>query len=178
MSGSNTHTSGVPMEIERKYLIRCPGLDVLDALPDVRCIAMAQTYLMPEDDGFGRRVRRAVLDGRESFTYTRKKAVAFGECIELEDEITEDEYQTLLTQADLTRKTIHKVRYGFTYQSQYFELDVYSFSATLATLEIELDSIDTPVQLPPQLEILADVTGDAAYSNSALSKTLAFPCLP
>lgn len=168
-------SGNMPLEIERKYLIRRPAQDVLDTLPDVQCIAMSQTYLVPEEDGFGRRIRRSVLNGQETFTYTRKKAINFGERIELEEEITETVYQQLLTQADLTRKTIHKIRYGFTYQSQYFELDVYSFSDTLATLEIELDNIDTPVQLPPQLDILADVTSDGRYSNSALSKILAFP---
>ena len=72
-------------------------------------------------------------------------------------------------------QTVHKVRWCFLYEKQFFELDVYAFSDVLATLEIELPDIDTPVTLPPEIELLADVTGDGRFSNFALSKTLAFP---
>ncbi|MGN1133425.1 MAG: hypothetical protein ACI4RN_03110, partial [Oscillospiraceae bacterium] len=66
---------------------------------------------------------------------------------------------------------IEKERYCFTYKNQLFELDVYSFSDELATLEIELNNINNKVELPEFLTILRDVTNDNRYSNAYLSKT-------
>ena len=166
----------MPLEIERKYLIRRPAAQVLAALPEVRADEITQTYLTFQEDGFSRRVRRrGTPEQGWSYTYTRKQTIGFGERIELEDEISEAAYQTLLQEADPAMHPIRKVRYVFTYLGQFFELDVYAFSETLATLEIELPSIDTPVTLPEQIEILEDVTGKPGYSNFELSKTLTFP---
>lgn len=169
-------TDKMPLEIERKYLIRRPDAATLTALPEVRADEITQTYLTMGDGGFSRRVRkRGTAELGWTYTYTRKRTVGFGERIELEDEISEADYQALLQEAEPTMHTISKVRYVFNYLGQMFELDVYAFSETLATLEIELPSIDTPVTLPEQIEILRDVTGKPGYSNFELAKSLAFP---
>ena len=144
----------MPFEIERKYLIR----------------------LQADESGMMRRVRKRGSDVKGwQYTYTRKQNAGFGKRIELEDEITEAQYLALLEEAEPSMQTVHKVRWCFLYEKQFFELDVYAFSDVLATLEIELPDIDTPVTLPPEIELLADVTGDGRFSNSALSKTLTFP---
>ena len=169
-------TDKMPLEIERKYLIRRPDAATLTALPEVRADEITQTYLTMGEDGFSRRVRKRGTPERGwQYTYTRKRTVGFGERIELEDEITEAQYQALLQEAEPSMHTISKVRYVFRHLGQVFELDVYDFSETTATLEIELPSIDTPVTLPEQIEILRDVTGEPGFSNFALSKKLAFP---
>ena len=166
----------MPLEIERKYLIRRPDVKTLAALPEVRADEITQTYLTFGEDGFSRRVRKRGTSERGwSYTYTRKQTVSFGERIELEDEISEADYQALLQEAEPSMHPIRKVRHVFTYLGQVFELDVYDFSDELATLEMELPSIDTPVTLPPEIGIIADVTGQKAYSNFAMSKRLAFP---
>lgn len=165
-----------PIEIERKYLIRRPDAKTLLALPDADATEITQTYLKPDDSGMMRRVRkRGSAECGWQYTYTRKQAVGFGERIELEDEITEAQYHALLQEKDPEMHPIAKVRWCFTHREQLFELDVYAFSDTLATLEIELPDIHTPVNLPDHVEILEDVTGKSGYSNFALSKTLAFP---
>ena len=169
-------TDKMPLEIERKYLIRRPDAATLTALPEVRADEITQTYLTMGEDGFSRRVRkRGTAERGWQYTYTRKRTVGFGERIELEDEITEAQYQALLQEAEPSMHTIRKVRYVFRHIGQVFELDVYDFSETTATLEIELPSIDTPVTLPEQIEILRDVTGEPGFSNFSLSKKLAFP---
>lgn len=166
----------LPLEIERKYLIERPAQAFLEALPEVSMTEITQTYLLPKEEGFGRRVRkRGTAASGWEYTYTRKKPVGFGEKIELEDTISEAEYRKLLEEADPAHHTIQKVRCCFVYEGQFFELDLYAFSETLATLEIELPSIDTPVQLPPWVVLIEDVTGQDGYSNFALSKTLQFP---
>lgn len=166
----------LPLEIERKYLIAKPEERFLTALPEASITEITQTYLLPQEEGFGRRIRkRGTPEAGWEYTYTRKKPVGFGERIELEDVISEPEYLAFLEEADPAHHTITKKRCCFVHENQFFELDLYDFSETLATLEIELPSIDTPVQLPPWVELIADVTGNFSYSNSALSKTLRFP---
>lgn len=168
--------SEMPLEIERKYLIRRPAEETLRSLPEADPTEITQTYLTPSEDGFMRRVRRRGSDAKGwQYTFTQKRTIGFGKRIELEDEITQARYEALLQERNPKMQPVSKVRWTFRYREQFFELDVYAFSETLATLEIELPDIDTPVQLPESLEILADVTGNGRYSNYALSKAQAFP---
>lgn len=163
-----------PREIERKYLISRPDTEVLQNMPDCQATEIIQTYLIQKDD-FGRRVRKRGHAGNWEYTYTRKKKIGFGERIELEDRITEAEYQNLLTEADPSHHEIEKIRFCIPYAGQLLEIDVYAFSRQYATLEIELPDIHTPVSLPDWLDILADVTDKQGYSNFALSMTRTFP---
>lgn len=164
------------MEIERKYLIRRPTEELLRALPESDVTEITQTYLQTDETGRMRRVRkRGSVQKGWQYTYTCKQEAGFGAKLEMEDEIEESQYLALLEEADPSKQPVYKARWCFVFQKQFFELDVYAFSDTLATLEIELPDINTPVQLPPQLDILADVTGDGRFSNFALSQTLAFP---
>lgn len=168
--------AGQPLEIERKYLIRRPDAQAMQAFPDAVPTQIVQTYLTQDDSGYMRRIRRRGSPEQGwQYTYTRKQAVGFGTRIELEEEITPSRYAALLGEADPAMHPICKVRWCFTHAGQMFELDVYEFSETLATLEIELPDIDTPVELPDGLEILEDVTGKSGYSNFSLARNLAFP---
>ncbi|MBQ2265336.1 MAG: hypothetical protein II341_08035 [Oscillospiraceae bacterium] len=168
------HTD-MPREIERKYLILYPDLVKLALIPGCRRTQIEQTYLTDED-GMCRRVRKrgTPQDGWQ-YTLTKKQHVAFGERIELEEEITPEQYLALLHEAAPDKRTVRKERCVFTFRKQVFELDLYEFSRTLATLEIELEQIDTPVTLPSFVQVLRDVTDDERYSNYALSVHLAFP---
>lgn len=163
------------LEIERKFLISYPEQTILDQLPDASATEITQSYLKPDDSGFGRRVRKRVFPDHVEYTYTRKKKIAFGERIELEDQITEATYQALLLEADPAHRTISKIRYAIPYQGQILELDLYQFSRDLATLEIELPDINQPVRIPDWVHVLEDVTDQPGYSNFSLSLTLAFP---
>lgn len=166
----------MPREIERKFLIRMPDRVKLQLIPRCNVTQIEQTYLCEEEDGMCRRVRRRgnPQDGWQ-YTLTKKQHVAFGERIELEEEISHEQYEAFLKESDPERKTICKTRYCFPFRKQVLELDVYAFSQTLATLEIELSDIETPVILPSFIEVITDVTDDQRYSNAALSKSLAFP---
>ncbi len=173
---TNTENSNMPMEIERKYLITYPDMVKLSLIPHCEATQIEQTYLTDDGCGMCRRVRKRGNPQRGwQYTLTKKKTVGFGERIELEDEISHEQYQALLNESDPEKQTVRKVRYCFPFRKQLFELDVYDFSKSLATLEIELPSIDTPVLLPSFVQVIEDVTGDARYSNYALSERLAFP---
>ena len=166
----------MPMEIERKYLILRPAPETVAALAVTSHTQITQTYLLPKEQGFSRRVRkRGTPETGWEYTYTQKKPVRPGERIELEEIVTEEEYHALLKETLPGHYPVEKERICFLYEGQLFELDLYAFSKKLSTLEIELPSLDIPVQLPDWVELVADVTGDPAYSNHMLSISLAFP---
>lgn len=161
-----------PHEIERKYLILRPTESELAAIEGLERTDIVQTYLSVPENGTRRRVRKrgSERDGWV-YTYTEKTDVSFGDRIEIEREITEAEYETLLAESSPDRPPVIKTRCVFDYEGQTFELDLYEFSDEYATLEIELESIDDEVTLPPFIHLVREVTGEKAYNNSELART-------
>ncbi|MBP3901181.1 MAG: hypothetical protein J6D53_06990, partial [Blautia sp.] len=84
--------------------------------------------------------------------------------------LSKSEYRRLLKNADPNRRTIHKKRYCLTYDTQYFEIDVYPFWDDQAILEIELRDEDTEIRFPENIHVIREVTDDPAFKNAALAK--------
>ena len=156
-------------EIERKYLIRYPDMKLLNSSADKTEIT--QTYLRTRD-GRTARVRKRGLDGAYVYTHTQKTRISDVKRIELEREISQEEYTRLLEDADPSRSVIHKDRYCLTYREQMFEIDVYPFWQDRAVMEIELADEAEAVRLPPEIEIIKEVTQDRRYTNAALAKAI------
>ena len=89
--------------------------------------------------------------------------------VEVEREISEDEYEAYLLQRDPSRHTIEKTRYAFPYKGHTVEIDIYPFWTDRAILETELRSEDEEALLPPFIRLLREVTEDPAYTNAALA---------
>lgn len=163
-----------PSEIERKFLIKKPTLDIIERLGCVSKAEIIQTYLKNKEHTTERRIRqRGSKDDGFSFYYTEKTDVSPGIRIEKEYKIDQDRYLELMTEADNKLHQIVKTRYCFIYEKQYFEMDLYAFSDEYAILEIELKQIDDEVMFPP-LDIVAEVTNDSAFRNSSLAQNLSF----
>jgi CYTH domain-containing protein len=165
-----------PREIERKFLVRaCPALDEMPVYSvDV---VIEQVYLYTPDRGEAR-IRRRGPDGHAVYTHTVKQDVRPGERIEIERMITADEYAVLLDHADPTRRVIRKRRRTFCWAGHYFEMDIFvDPHAGLCLLEVELDNLDDPLELPPFLDIVGEVTADKAYSNGALARNPETPAM-
>lgn len=157
-------------EIERKFLIRYPDCEWLFANSDVTEIT--QTYLLRPDPSRSARVRKRGRDGNYVYTHTVKQRISDMRRIEIEREISEEEYEELLKQADPKRNVIHKLRCCLPFRGQMFELDLFPFWTDRAILEIELKEESQPVEFPPELEILREVTGDRRYTNSSMAKEI------
>ena len=161
-----------PSEIERKYLIKMPTAEQIEALGCVSRAQIVQTYLKSHGNAAERRVRqRGTKEDGFSFYYTEKTEVSTGVRIENERKISKDEYLNLLSEADTSLHQISKTRYCFVYERQYFEMDVYPFCDEYAIVEIELNDINASIKLPP-LDFIKDVTDDKRYRNSELAKSL------
>lgn len=158
----------VPYEIKRKYLIRYPDIAWLDSIPNCRKVEISQTYLnsAPGDEI---RVRQRGEAGSFIYTKTTKKRVSDVKRIEIEERLTQDEYLSLLMEADPNKRLIRKTRYCLTYKSLYFEIDIYRFWNDQAIMEIELSDENTEIAFPPEIQIIKEVTGDEAFSNISLA---------
>ena len=161
-----------PCEIERKFLIEYPDLDWFENCSTCAKVEIIQTYLnSPEGDEV--RVRQRGIGGHYIYFQTIKRKISDVKRVEIENRLSKDEYLELLMNADTTKRQIRKNRYCLTYDGQYFEIDVYPFWDDRAILEIELRSEDTPINLPPHIKVIREVTEDESYKNSSLAKMIA-----
>ena len=158
----------VPYEIKRKYLIRYPDIAWLESIPNCRKVEISQTYLnsAPGDEI---RVRQRGEAGSFIYTKTTKKRVSDVKRIEIEERLTQDEYLSLLMEADPNKRLIRKTRYCLTYKNLYFEIDIYRFWNDQAIMEIELSDENTEIVFPPEIHISKEVTWDEAFSNISLA---------
>ena len=160
--------SGGGVEIERKYLLRCPPPEaVLDA---ATAYEIDQTYLTAATGS--RRVRRRVGSDGERFWLTEKHARGGITRSEDERELSLDEYRDLLEEADPKSGTIVKMRHVIEHGTQLIEVDVFTAPAGLVLLEVELESEDEAVELPAWAAGAVDVSEDGAYTNAAIARKL------
>lgn len=163
------------IEIERKYIIEKPSRDTLSSMPEFSESKITQIYLLPTKNETNRIRRRERPSGTE-YTETRKIRIDEMSVDEIEREITEDEFGRLAALADSSARPINKTRYTFLYCDQLFEIDVYPEWENCAVMETELDSREKLVEIPEFIRVIADVTGNRAYSNAAMSRV--FPDEP
>jgi CYTH domain-containing protein/predicted ATPase len=157
-----------PQEIERKFLLRDSSAQ--GEVP-VRFeeFDIEQTYLI-DQTGWQARVRRRGQHGSYTYTHTLKRPTGVGQRVEIERQITGREYIALLVQTDPARHTIKKRRRVFLWANQYFEWDIFVHPRPgLELLELEVDSLNSPLALPPFLRVAREVTGDNQYANHTIA---------
>ena len=157
-----------PLEIERKFLIAYPSLPWLEAQPGVRKVEIEQTYLVSDADS-SRRVRLWREAGELRCFRTVKRSISDTTRIEKEDEISPDEYDALLLEADPARVPVTKTRWCLPHEGHVLEIDCYPFWTRQAVLECELKREDEAFSIPQELRVLREVTGDRRYLNSTLA---------
>ena len=158
-----------PLEIERRFLIDCPDIAALRAMPGYHVRHISQTYLSADESFIGGRIRRIEEAGLVSYVYTYKVRLSDMTRREYERGITEEEYADLLKRRQPDTITIEKDRHIFAYAGLTYELDVYDFWDDRATLEAEVESEDTPIPIPPCVRLIKEVTSDRRYNNSRLA---------
>ncbi len=167
----------LPLEIERKFLIRMPDAACLAAQEGVRIKHMTQTYLLAPA-GVTARVRRIREDGRVTYVRTEKRRLSDRTAEEEEYEIDEATYRAALRVSDPARLPIQKTRYAIPYAGHVMEVDIYTFWDDRATLEVELTDEEEEFLLPPYLSVIAEVTADRRYKNAQLAKEIPYDTLP
>ena len=87
----------LPLEIERKFLVALPEESDLRKHA-ARCIAITQTYLLGTQEGASKRIRRSEEQGTVTYTSTEKTRIDMLQRIEIERELSEEEYRELQKQ--------------------------------------------------------------------------------
>ena len=161
-------------EIERKYLIEYPDINLLEKYADSKS-EIAQTYLKT-DNGLTSRVRKRTTDGVTKYIFTEKKRITDVKCIENELEIGSEEYEKLLKLSDPERRTVEKMRYCIPFNGRVVEVDVYPFWNDRAIAEVEMEDENEEVVLPDFINVIRDVTAEKAYKNYAIAKEIPTDC--
>ena len=158
-----------PYEIERKFLIEYPNISMLEKRDDCQKVEIIQTYLKSNEDE-EIRVRQRGVNGSYIYFKTAKKKITDTTRIETEERLSQEEYLKLLMNADTTLHQIRKTRYCLTYESQYFEIDIYPFWNDQAIVEIELLTEQEKIKMPKFLKVIKEVTNDDNYKNASLAR--------
>lgn len=161
--GRARSTTGLPMEIERKYLLRgCPPEAL--AVPADR---IEQGWI-PGTELRERLRRRITADGAVTCWRTMKLGPSEAR-IEVEEATPPEQFEAMwpLTRTARVRKERHVVPWG----AHTWEIDVF-LDRELVLAEVELDSVDDAVTLPAWLApyVIRDVTGEPAYVNAVLAR--------
>ena len=157
-----------PCEIERKFLIECPDTKNLESDPNCKRVEIIQTYLKSEN-GDEIRVRQREENGNYFYFKTIKRKVSDIKRVEIETELSKDEYLTLLMNTDTSKRQIHKTRYCLTFEDKCFEIDVYPFWNNKAIVEIELNNENEEILFPDCIKVIKEVTDDERYKNASLA---------
>lgn len=160
----------IPLEIERKYLIFKPTLDMLSLYVPITVVDIVQTYLTSIGNT-ERRVRQRGQNGNFSYYLTEKREIDGLQRAESEKKISEKEYVRYLAEMDTSLSPIVKKRVCFVYNAQYFEVDLFDFSDEFALMEIELTNENAAVDLPDFITVVKEVTYDPQYRNHNLART-------
>ena len=163
----------IPIETERKFLIKIPSYEAMQSQKDFRIRKITQTYLQSEGKK-NARVRAVKENEKTTYIKTVKERISTLSCYEDEHVISQAEYEKLLLIADKEKKSIHKIRYSFEYCNHVLEIDVYEFWNDRATLEIELKSEDEQFSIPSFLEVVKEISEDGRYKNTNLAKSVPY----
>jgi len=165
-----------PLEIEYKFLIRFPDTEILRQQPKYKCQEMTQLYLeLPKgmnENGTFCRIRCVKDDDSIRYIRTFKESITDMTRIEIEDDITRDEYISLSKHLRQGYSPIEKTRHSFSLWGFTYEVDIFPFWNDRAYLEIEVQSEDVKPPIPDFLQIIKDVTADKRYRNTALAQNI------
>ena len=150
-----------PVQDERIFLVRITG-----EIPECSESLITQTYLLAEP-GCEIRLRRREWNGGKVVNVHRSKNRLSGtEVIETERKVDNNLYEQMLQQADPYRCTIKKRRQSFIWKGQFFEIDTFLEPVSdLVMLETKGVAAQEPINFPPCIEVLEDVTGNPRYLN-------------
>lgn len=157
-----------PMMKKRKYLIEAPDLSQFAHYNPVK-LDMMQTYLVPLKPNVERRIRQQESGDGYLYFYTEKHVMDDGSRWATERPISEKHYIRYLMESDNRMHSVRKTKYRFICGGHRMEIDVYPFSDDKAVLFAYSDG--APAELPPEVKVIREVTGDLAYKNRQLAIT-------
>ena len=158
-----------PAQCERKFLIEYVDETDLAAYQPVEQ-NITQTYLKERAKGTERRTRKVLSNNAISYFYSEKRPISPIERIENERLLSQKEYIRLTEEVDPVYGSINKRRFCFRYNDRYCTVDTYPICADRAILDVQLNDKDEQPDLPPEIHVIKEVTGDPNYQGHMISK--------
>lgn len=153
-------------EIERKFLLWCePDFSRADIHEEK--VEIEQIYLLG-----GERIRKRTPARSEFSLYfvSQKRGLGIAR-YEKEEQISTLDYLSLMAQKDSDTVAIKKNRYCFVFHNTYYEYDEFIEPRKgLRLMEVELESEEEEVAIPPFALVRKEVTNDPLYSNYEIAK--------
>ncbi len=168
-----TQENGIPLEIERKFIINPDDLSK-ETIARADRYELVQTYISYNPEV---RVRQATtrVYGRESkrhyFTLKLPKDEIGLSRSELEFQIYPQVYQDMIKKQ--VGQTIYKTRLQFKEGEHIVSVDIYHGNELtgLAVVEVEFDSLEAAASFVPPKWFGLEVTADQRYKNANLAKS-------
>ena len=158
-----------PAQCERKFLIDYIDEIGLASYEPVEQ-SITQTYLKERAKGTERRTRKVLSNNAISYFYSEKRPISPVERIENERLLSQKEYLRLSEEVDPEFGSISKRRFCFRYNDRYYTVDTYPICADRAILDVQLNDKDEQPDLPPEIHVIKEVTGDPNYQGHMISK--------
>ena len=150
---------------QRKYLVDLENTNLELIKSKSKKAIITQTYLESEPT-IEKRLRKTNMGGVKTYTYTIFETLEDGrKVIVSEESISKKMYKKLLEFKDSNKTTIEKDRYYFSYEDEYFTLDILD---GFGILEINTDK-ESIIKLPDFISVLEDVTDNPDYLNKNIA---------
>lgn len=160
----------VPLEIERKFLLRGVPDFGIEALSGAQKVLIEQMYCVaPDGEEF--RLRKRTFRNASVYYKTKKTVINSRVREEYETVISPLEYIRLQKFQESGTGSIRKERCYFVYSNQYFELDRF-LDAEIVLLEAELTEENDAVDIPPFCGVVREVTDEPLWRNREIARRL------
>ena len=162
---------GKPYPIQRQCKFLVEGID-FEKLKNHHLVKLEiEQFFTNISENENTMVRKTTKDGDSTFNKTVKKDTKkLNEKITTTRRIDEKEYKELLS--NTTDKPIVKHRYCFTYNNQYYRLDIFEEPEHLMILETEPTNENKNIEIPDFITVSKDITNAAEYRNVNLYKQI------
>ena len=147
------------LEIERKWLLK--------GVPNLNYNKKYDIMQFYTPEKFRYRRTTDLKTGDIEYIKIKKIPVGYGRNIE---KIYACDMQEFASERMKSKRCVHKTRHVYEIDSIKFEIDL-MHSPNMVMMEVELKDIDSPMEIPQEVErfIIKEVTGDDAFSNYNLA---------
>ena len=158
-----------PIQTQYKYIV-----EEVDREKLAECLPVKlelEQFFTNGNDNENTMVRKTTKDGDSTYSSTTKRETDKpSERITTSRRITKRDYNELLSQTE--DKPIHKVRYCFTHNKQYYRLDLFVEPKGLMILETGLTNENSIVEIPSFIKIKKEITEDLEYRNANIYRRI------
>lgn len=153
---------------QEKYLVDLKNSDLSKVREQSTGVKIEQVYLQSSSD-VEKRIRKVTMENSIVYYMSVYKTMEDGtKLIVSEKQIDRKVYESLMEFKDERYDTVYKTRYYFTYEGEYFYLDVFDGDSELGILEINVAE-DEKVTIPDFISVIDVVSNNNEYTNKSMA---------